>query len=92
MSASISCVPIQVAKRFIKECIAAAGGTTSHATDMADLLVAADHRGHFSHGLNRRGKFLARLLVACVLVAYFVVYLLRQHNVFASNRSLWNKV
>ena len=55
-STPISCIPIHVAKRFVKECIAAAGASLSHATDMADLLVAADNRGHFSHGLNRLGK------------------------------------
>ena len=54
-SCSISCIPVHIAKRFIKECITAAGATTAHATDMADVLVTADHRGHFSHGLNRLG-------------------------------------
>ena len=58
MSAPISCIPIHVAKRFIKECIRSAGASASHATDMADVLVTADHRGHFSHGLNRLGKLI----------------------------------
>lgn len=29
------------------------GAVTSHACVLADLLVSADYRGHFSHGLNR---------------------------------------
>lgn len=53
---SISCIPINVARRFVQDCIVAAGGSAAHAADMADLLVTADHRGHFSHGMNRLGK------------------------------------
>lgn len=33
------------------------GAATSHACALADLLVAADYRGHFSHGLNRLGLY-----------------------------------
>nr|XP_002127983.2 uncharacterized protein LOC100183774 isoform X2 [Ciona intestinalis] len=48
-----ACVPREAATDFIVKCITAAGATTSHATDLAELLVAADYRGHFSHGMNR---------------------------------------
>ena len=49
------CVPLDAAKDFIKSCITAAGASESHADDLAEVLVAADNRGHFSHGLNRLG-------------------------------------
>nr|CAB3262821.1 uncharacterized protein LOC100183774 [Phallusia mammillata] len=47
------CIPMQSAKAFVKNCITAAGASNNHANDMAELLVTADYRGHFSHGLNR---------------------------------------
>lgn len=34
----------------------AVGTPQAHAAALADVLVAADCRGHFSHGLNRLGK------------------------------------
>lgn len=45
---------------FVVRCIEKVGGKPSHAEALADLLVAADTRGHFSHGLNRLGEFLSR--------------------------------
>ena len=42
--------------RFVIGCMEAVGTRTEHASDLADLLVAADYRGHYSHGLNRLGK------------------------------------
>jgi len=35
----------------------AAGAAQEHAEQMADLLVAADYRGHYSHGLSRLGEW-----------------------------------
>ncbi|KAI4466839.1 oxidoreductase-related [Holotrichia oblita] len=46
-------IPISESKRFISECLQAVGAPKNHADDMGDLLVAADYRGHFSHGMNR---------------------------------------
>lgn len=40
-------------KRFMTECMTAVGASLVHATQLAEVLVAADLRGHFSHGLNR---------------------------------------
>jgi len=42
---------------FIERCMVAVGTKPAHATALADNLTMADHRGHFSHGLNRLGKF-----------------------------------
>lgn len=35
----------------------AAGSTQGHAADLADCLIEADCRGHFSHGLSRLDKY-----------------------------------
>ena len=40
---------------FVKRCMVAAGVVETHAVDLANLLLAADTRGHFSHGINRLG-------------------------------------
>jgi len=34
-------------------CMETVGTPTDHASSLADVLVEADHRGHYSHGLNR---------------------------------------
>ena len=38
---------------FMLRCMLAAGSKQHHAESLASCLIAADHRGHFSHGLNR---------------------------------------
>jgi LDH2 family malate/lactate/ureidoglycolate dehydrogenase len=40
---------------FIKRAMIAVGTNETHAEVLADNLVTADYRGHFSHGLNRLG-------------------------------------
>jgi len=44
-------------KRFVTECMVAVGAAASHGGLLADTLIAADSRGHYSHGLNRLGQF-----------------------------------
>ncbi|CAK8696629.1 unnamed protein product [Clavelina lepadiformis] len=46
-------IPISRAKSLVQNCLKAVGAKESHAEDLADVLVAGDHRGHYSHGLNR---------------------------------------
>ena len=41
---------------FIERCLVAAGAVQSHAASLASVLVHADVRGHYSHGLNRLGE------------------------------------
>ncbi|KAL0279211.1 UNVERIFIED_CONTAM: hypothetical protein PYX00_000817 [Menopon gallinae] len=41
------------AKRYLMDCLAALKSSEDHAEQLADVLVEADYRGHFSHGLNR---------------------------------------
>jgi len=38
---------------FMVRCMQKAGAKVDHSTSLADLLLAADYRGHYSHGLNR---------------------------------------
>ena len=52
-------VPLSEAGSFVERCMVAVGTKPSHAKDLATLLVSADYRGHFSHGMNRLGKLLA---------------------------------
>ncbi|VDK41723.1 unnamed protein product [Anisakis simplex] len=46
------------AKRFMIDCMMKVGTVESHAEQLADVLVAADVRGHFSHGLNRLDMYI----------------------------------
>lgn len=48
-------VPLDEARRFIRECMTAAGASENNAALMANLLAEADDRGHYSHGMNRLG-------------------------------------
>lgn len=50
------------AHRFASDCLQATGATTAdHADQQAALLVAADQRGHYSHGLNRLHMYVNEL-------------------------------
>ncbi|GFR84180.1 malate dehydrogenase [Elysia marginata] len=46
-------VALEEMHQFVVRCMEAVGTKREHASALADLLVAADYRGHFSHGLNR---------------------------------------
>lgn len=48
--------PVSNVLAFVKRCMVAAGAAEEHASLLAGLLVAADSRGHYSHGLNRLGQ------------------------------------
>ncbi|KAJ8943985.1 hypothetical protein NQ314_009568, partial [Rhamnusium bicolor] len=45
--------PVDEARRFMVDCFKAAGTPDDHAQIVADNLVEADYRGHYSHGMNR---------------------------------------
>lgn len=51
-----SIVPERDLHSFVVRCMEAVGTNSEHASVLADLIVAADTRGHYSHGLNRLGK------------------------------------
>ncbi|ESO82499.1 hypothetical protein LOTGIDRAFT_223255 [Lottia gigantea] len=44
---------------FVVRCMESAGTKTDHAKSLANLLVAADYRGHYSHGLNRLDMYVS---------------------------------
>lgn len=48
-------IPPEEVKRFVSECMVKVGTPKANADQLADVLVAADTRGHYSHGLNRLG-------------------------------------
>ncbi len=50
-------VEVEEIHSFVCRCVASAGGAPSHASCLADVLLAADTRGHYSHGLNRLGAW-----------------------------------
>ncbi|XP_037045189.1 uncharacterized oxidoreductase YjmC-like [Bradysia coprophila] len=54
-------VSVEESRRFMIDCFSAAKIPRSHAEQMADLLVAADYRGHYSHGMNRLEMYINEL-------------------------------
>uniref|UniRef100_A0A182V6K4 Malate dehydrogenase n=2 Tax=gambiae species complex TaxID=44542 RepID=A0A182V6K4_ANOME len=46
-------VAVEEARRFMVDCLVKSNTPPAHAKQQADLLVEADYRGHFSHGMNR---------------------------------------
>lgn len=56
-------VAVEESRRFMIDCFKAVKVPDDHARAMADLLIAADHRGHFSHGMNRLEMYLNDLAI-----------------------------
>lgn len=52
------CIRVRIAeaRRFIVDCLKAAGANETAAMQQAELFVQADRTGHQSHGLNRLGE------------------------------------
>ena len=48
-------VDVKEASQFICRCMEATGAPPAHAASLADVLIAGDKRGHYSHGMNRLG-------------------------------------
>ena len=48
-------VSSQEVRCFVQRCMVAVGTQRDHADSLAEVLVVADERGHYSHGLNRLG-------------------------------------
>ncbi|XP_046661703.1 uncharacterized oxidoreductase YjmC-like [Homalodisca vitripennis] len=46
-------IPVSEVRRFCIDCMTAVGTPQAQAVSLAEVLVEADHRGHFSHGINR---------------------------------------
>ncbi|XP_037819236.1 uncharacterized oxidoreductase YjmC-like [Lucilia sericata] len=56
-------VKVEESRRFMIDCFKAVNVPQEHAEQQADLLVAADYRGHFSHGMNRLEMYLNDLSI-----------------------------
>ena len=56
-------VPVAQVKRFIEQCCSTVGIKHQHGQKLADCLIEADLRGHYSHGLNRLGKHVVFVLL-----------------------------
>lgn len=52
------CVPVSEVESFVERCMRAVGTDQHHCKALAQVLCAADVRGHFTHGLNRLGKLI----------------------------------
>uniref|UniRef100_A0A0R3RS37 Malate/L-lactate dehydrogenase n=1 Tax=Elaeophora elaphi TaxID=1147741 RepID=A0A0R3RS37_9BILA len=50
-------IAVQEVTRYMVDCMVKTGTSKGHAQQLADVLVAADIRGHYSHGLNRLGMY-----------------------------------
>ncbi|GFO11273.1 malate dehydrogenase [Plakobranchus ocellatus] len=50
-------VPAESLRKFIVKAAEKVGARSEHAQVLAELLVSADQRGHYSHGMNRLGKW-----------------------------------
>ena len=61
-------VPISEVASFIKRCMISIGTPEDHASSLADTLVTADYRGHFSHGLNRLGILCITFLFCIIII------------------------
>ncbi|KAG8303545.1 hypothetical protein J6590_007203 [Homalodisca vitripennis] len=48
-------IPVPEVLRFCVDCMTLVGTSKPHAVALAEVLVEADHRGHYSHGINRLG-------------------------------------
>lgn len=46
-------IAVEESRRFMVDCFLKSNTSQENAQEMADLLVEADYRGHFSHGMNR---------------------------------------
>lgn len=58
MSSEGFVVPLDEFHAFVVRCMKAVGISEDHGSALADLLVSADYRGHFSHGLNRLDMYI----------------------------------
>ncbi|CAG9864222.1 unnamed protein product [Phyllotreta striolata] len=50
--------PLKESRRFMIDCLKAVGAQQKHAEIVADNLLEADHRGHYSHGMNRLENYI----------------------------------
>ncbi|XP_017096034.2 uncharacterized oxidoreductase YjmC isoform X1 [Drosophila bipectinata] len=63
MSVAPKLVAVAESRRFMIDCFKAVKVPQANAEAQADLLVGADYRGHFSHGMNRLEMYINDLAI-----------------------------
>ena len=48
--------PREEVSRFVTDALRTVGAHDENAQQLADVLLDADYKGHFSHGINRLGE------------------------------------
>ena len=54
------CVAVAEVESFVERCMRSVGTDAQHSKALAQVLSAADVRGHFTHGLHRLGETYCR--------------------------------
>jgi LDH2 family malate/lactate/ureidoglycolate dehydrogenase len=67
-------IPVAEVKRFTVDCLETASVPLEHAEMLADVLVAADYRGHYSHGMNRLGMYVNKYFMKQFLLTRKLIY------------------
>jgi len=67
-------IPVAEVKRFTVDCLETASVPLGHAEMLADVLVAADYRGHYSHGMNRLGMYVNKYFMEQFLLIRKLIY------------------
>jgi LDH2 family malate/lactate/ureidoglycolate dehydrogenase len=49
-------VPVEEFRDFVVRCSKSVGIAEDHAGSLAEMVVSADYRGHYSHGLKNLGQ------------------------------------
>ncbi|XP_022795576.1 uncharacterized protein LOC111334150 isoform X1 [Stylophora pistillata] len=62
------CVAVNEVESFVERCMSAVGTPLEHCKALAQVLVAGDERGHFSHGLNRLEMYVHDINVGSTVV------------------------
>ncbi|XP_066259532.1 uncharacterized oxidoreductase YjmC-like [Euwallacea similis] len=57
---------LEEAKRFMLDCFQTVGVSGKHANIVAENLLTADYRGHFSHGMNRLNWYINDIITKSV--------------------------
>lgn len=67
-------------RSFVISCMESVGANKENGSKVADLLIVADQRGHYSHGLNRLRIYMedcrsGNCGIHCICVLKFIIYL-----------------
>ncbi|RMX37591.1 hypothetical protein pdam_00007868 [Pocillopora damicornis] len=62
------CVAVNEVESFVERCMSAVGTPLEHCKALAQVLVAGDARGHFSHGLNRLEMYVHDINVGSTVI------------------------